>query len=508
MIDRISTTRLRSLVDTPPRADGDFVLYWCIAARRTSWNFALERAIAWARELGKPLVFFEPLRCAYRWASDRLHRFVLQGMAANGRALADKPVTYWPYVEPEAGAGRGLLEALAARACVVVTDDFPCFFLPRMVERAAEKLRALGVRFESIDGNGLLPLRATDTVFPTAYAFRRFLQKCLGDHLKAFPRPDPWSEAKKKIELPRLVRLPREIERRWPSPSAELLAGETAALAKLPIDHTIGPAPFDGGQAAARAALVAFVKERLPRYGEERSDPDSDASSGLSPWLHFGHLSAHELFAEVARREAWKLADLGAPNGGHKEGFWQMSASAEAFLDECITWRELGLNSCSKRDDYDQYESLPDWAQATLEEHAADPRPHHYSLDQLAGSRTHDPVWNAAQRELVTTGRLHNYLRMLWGKKLLEWSRSPREALATLIELNNRYAVDGRDPNSYSGIFWVLGRYDRPWAPQRPIFGSIRFMSSANTLRKLRMKEYLARFGGDAAEPGLFAPRR
>ena len=147
------------------------------------------------------------------------------------------------------------------------------------------------------------------------------------------------------------------------------------------------------------------------------------------------------------------------------------------------------------RDDYDRYESLPAWARATLARHAADPRPHVYTLADFEAARTHDPLWNAAQTHLLREGRIHNYLRMLWGKKVLEWTASPEEALAVLVELNNKYAVDGRDPNSYSGIFWVLGRYDRPWGPERPVFGTVRYMSSQNTLRKLRVRQYLARYG-------------
>ncbi len=180
-----------------------------------------------------------------------------------------------------------------------------------------------------------------------------------------------------------------------------------------------------------------------------------------------------------------------------------MAASAEAFLDQLVTWRELGYNMCVHRPDYDRYESLPDWARATLELHAPDRRDPTYTLDQFAAAETHDPVWNAAQRQLVRDGALHNYLRMLWGKKILEWTESPREALDVMIELNNRYALDGRDPNSYSGIFWMLGRYDRAWGPERPIFGKIRYMSSDSTIRKLKMKQYLERYG-NAGTANLF----
>jgi deoxyribodipyrimidine photo-lyase len=167
----------------------------------------------------------------------------------------------------------------------------------------------------------------------------------------------------------------------------------------------------------------------------------------------------------------------------------------EGFLDQLVTWRELGFNTCWHRPDHDRYETLPDWARRTLARHAGDPRQHLYTTDQLAAAATHDPLWNAAQRQLVREGRLHNYLRMLWGKKILEWTTEPREALEVMLELNNRYALDGRDPNSTSGIFWVLGRYDRPWGPERPVFGTVRYMSSANTARKVSVRAYLERYG-------------
>jgi deoxyribodipyrimidine photo-lyase len=178
-----------------------------------------------------------------------------------------------------------------------------------------------------------------------------------------------------------------------------------------------------------------------------------------------------------------------------------------------VVWRELGFNCCHHRPhDYDRYDSLPAWARATLAKHARDQRPERYSFDQLAAAETCDPIWNAAQRELVQSGRIHNYLRMLWGKKVLEWSPSPEAALDTLIELNNRYALDGRDPNSYSGIFWCFGRYDRAWGPERPIFGTIRYMSSEATRRKLALQEYLERWSApgqrEVTRKGRRAPRR
>jgi deoxyribodipyrimidine photo-lyase len=228
-----------------------------------------------------------------------------------------------------------------------------------------------------------------------------------------------------------------------------------------------------------------------------RNHPDHDISSHLSPYLHWGHLSVHEIFEALMTREGW-LGDLPARANGAKAGWWGVSAPAERFLDELVTWRELGYNLTSQRADYAAFESLPDWARRSLDQHANDPREFVYTRDAFERAQTHDPLWNAAQRQLMAEGRIHNYLRMLWGKKILEWSSTPRDALTTLVELNNKYALDGRDPNSYSGIFWVLGRYDRPWHPERPVYGVVRYMSSSNTARKLRVKNYLKRFAGAA----------
>jgi deoxyribodipyrimidine photo-lyase len=288
---------------------------------------------------------------------------------------------------------------------------------------------------------------------------------------------------------------------RWPEASEDALCGKT--LGSLPIDHDVPKVDFEGGFVEGERRALDFLDGAFERYAEERNHPDEGAASGLSPWLHFGHVSTHQIFHEIATNEGWSLDRLSEKVSGAREGWWGMSKNAESFLDELVTWREVGFNMSAHSPEYDKYESLPQWARVTLEEHESDPREHVYSLEELAGAKTHDPVWNAAQSELVQTGRLQNYLRMLWGKRILEWTPTAKEALSIMIELNNKYAVDGRDPNSYSGIFWVLGRYDRAWGPERPIFGKIRYMSSKNTLRKLRMSEYMARFGDQA---GLFDP--
>jgi deoxyribodipyrimidine photo-lyase len=469
---------------------GRYVLYWMIAARRARSNAALDRAVMHARALGRPLLVFEPLRAGHPWASARLHQFVIDGMHDNAAAFDRPGVRYYAYVEPAPGHGRGLLAALAADAAIVVTDDYPAAFLPRMIAAAGKQL---AVRLEAVDGNGLLPIRSADRAFPTALAMRRHLQRSLAAHLRSAPAADPLAGGVPG-ERPAL---PAGVESRWPDAFAWLRAG--GSVAALPIDHGVAPVNVRGGPEAAAARLEAFVASGLAAYLRDARDAGRDAGSRLSPYLHFGHLAAHDVFAAVMRREGW-LGIVPQHGNGAREGWWGLSPAAEAFLDQLITWRELGFNTCAHLADHADYASLPGWARETLARHAGDERTHLYSRDTFDAAATHDPLWNAAQRQLVREGRIHSYLRMLWGKKILEWSASPEAALDTMIALNDRYALDGRDPNSYSGIFWILGRYDHPWGPERPVFGTVRYMSSENTARKLRVREYLNRY---ADQPSL-----
>jgi deoxyribodipyrimidine photo-lyase len=488
MRSRVPALRVRPLTQGEVRPSGEWVLYWMVTSRRIGWNFALERAVDWATHLGKPLLVFEPLRLGYRWASDRFHRFVLDGMADNQRSLAGRPgVTYLPWVETELDSGKGLLAALASRAAVMVTDDFPAFFIPRMLEAAA---RDVTLRFEAVDGNGLLPMRAPAQAFATAFAFRRYLQKTFSasfpvapaaeplDCLPAHPQPD----------------IGADITARWPFQATVEMLRSSPSLSTLPIDHAVTVADTRGGASAAASSLVTFLDSGLRKYVDQRNQVEADVSSGLSPYLHFGHISAWDVFHQVMAREGW-LGALPVRATGSKQGWWGVSGAAEAFLDQLVTWRELGFNTCVERpDSYDRFDSLPAWAKATLQRHRDDPRASVYDLDSLERGVTHDPLWNAAQQQLIREGRIHNYLRMLWGKKIIEWSPSPEVALDVMIELNNKYALDGRDPNSYAGICWTLGRYDRPWAPDRAIFGSVRYMSSENTARKMRVSNYIRRY--------------
>lgn len=493
----IPQSRLTAANDYPVRPDGRFVLHWMIAQRRLRWNFALQHAVDRAIELKVPLVVFEPLRVRYRWASDRLHRFIIEGMRDHAIAAKNLPVTYYPYVEPRPGAGTRLLHELAAQAALVVTDEYPCFFLPHLITAVKDRLPA---RLELVDSNGLLPLRAADKTYTVAHSYRRFMQRHILDSLCEMPQTDPLSNE----ALPRPNPIDADILRRWPAADIDDLL-DAGGLGRIPIDHDVHPChETSGGTVAAESALNTFVDEHLGVYDQDRNHPDEKVTSGLSPYLHFGHMSAHQFVSEILEQEDWTPDKAASKPNGKNSGFFGISSNADAVLDQILTWREIGFNwAFQNPDTYDKYESLPNWAQATLEETRDDDRQFVYTLDQFEHARTHDELWNAAQREIVQTGRMHNYMRMLWGKKILHWSATPREALATMIHLNNKYGLDGRDPNSYCGILWVLGRTDRAWGPKRPIFGSVRYMTSDSTRRKLRLKAYLGRFA-ETPEATLF----
>jgi deoxyribodipyrimidine photo-lyase len=396
VMGQVAGTRVRVLSDRPVQALGSYVLYWMTATRRTRWNFALQRAVDLATTLRRPLVVLEALRCDYPWANVRHHRFILDGIKDNAERFQRKGIAYYPYVEPEKGAGRGLLKSLAKRANIVVADDSPSFFYPRMLESAA---RQVDVRMEAVDSNGLFPVLATDRVFTTASSFRRFLQKTLPDHLIDMPRADPL----RALDLPvgRSLQLP---VKRWPAASQALLDGDDVALAKLPIDGSVRPTGERGGEVAAGKSLNEFLREKLEGYDEERNLPQKKATSRLSAYLHYGQISSHQVVHALLKREGWTPDSLGEVTGS-RTGWWGLSAPAEAYLDQLVTWRELGFNKCAIDPLYDRFESLPGWARKTLRDHQKDPRPHVYTLEEFETSGTHDALWNAAQNQLVSEGR-------------------------------------------------------------------------------------------------------
>lgn len=504
--------RIRWLNNRSPRERGHYVLYWVQTSRRLHANHALDTAVAWAAHLKAPLVIYEGLKRNYPWANARHHAFVLQGMRDNAAAARRLGLTYWPFVETPDYPGRGLVRRLAADAAMVVTDDYPAYIVPAHLEALASTIEA---PLLAVDSNGIVPLQQLGPL-PGAAAHlrprwhRRFAESW---QQRACSEPD----------LPACVC--RSVDPPFPLWNTE--RDILSSLAELGIDCSVPPVPSTlGGTTAGRARLRRFLTYGLPRYADQRNvptDPESGASSGLSPYLRWGHLSVQEIVEAVLGPD-WSVKELDSSAIGRREGFFCRDANINAFLDELLIWRDVGYvwhrflreqllqgqpgGTISWHDgptlpqfhfarwDFSAPQQdqlalvLPRWAYATLQQHAADPRPHRYPLAQFEAADTHDPLWNAAQEELLHSGRIHNYLRMLWGKKVLEWSFSPQEAYRILEHLNNKYALDGRDPNSYTGILWCFGLFDRPWGPERPIFGTVRYMSSESTARKFSLQGY------------------
>ena len=489
IIKNINSYRKFVLNNANWNKDGDFVVYWMQANRRLEYNFALEYAVAMANNLQKPLLIYEGLNVDYPWACERFHHFILQGIREHHQHFTNnlvKGVRYVPYVELEKGHAKGLIYALAENACGIISDEFPVFIIRKHNEKVAGKI---SVPYITIDSNGIIPLGITEKDPYSAYLFRKIMQKHVIEALKYPPVKEPLLNLKNWGQCT----LPENFKARYVF-DKNLLNNLDTLINTLPINHKIKKVEKIGTRVSALEIMNHFVEFKLARYEEDRNHPDRQGGSGLSPWLHFGKISSYEIVDKVLSKQpnGWDIEES-VPNGGKNSGFFRGHSYVESFLDELITWREIGFQFAHHRRDYDHFDSLPDWAKKTMNKHDQDPREYVYSLEELAESKTHDKIWNAAQTELRTQGIMHNYLRMLWGKKILEWTSSHKIALDVLIELNNRYALDGRDPNSYSGIFWCLGRFDRAWQ-ERAIFGKIRYMSSQSTSKKIKLKQYIATY--------------
>ncbi|MCB1172493.1 MAG: deoxyribodipyrimidine photolyase [Leptospiraceae bacterium] len=467
--------------------------------RRLAYNHALDYAVARANQLQLPLLIYEGLRTDYPWASDRLHTFILQGMAENRAAMRRRKLNYFGFAEQFAGQGRGLVRRLSRDAALVVSDEFPVFIMPEHNRRVSQWIQ---VPYYTIDANGILPMRLSAKDSWSAFIFRKLVQRHFWEAWQNPPLADPLAKLKHRGAALDLEQLSAD----WPTP-AEAWQNPASFCKSLPIDHQVRPAMISGERKTALELLDDFINHKLKRYAKERNHPDADAASRLSPWLHFGKISSFEIVQRVFQCQPrdWQPV-YSARITGKNRGFFGGYEYVESFLDELITWREIGYHYAFHRPDYDQLSSLPDWALKTLHDHRRDPRPWLYNMAALETAQTHDEIWNTAQRELTATGFMQNYLRMLWGKKILEWSPDPETALQTMIELNNKYALDGRNPNSYSGIFWVLGRFDRAWF-ERPIYGKLRYMTSDSTRRKLKMDRYLQQYGSSQPQPDLFTNR-
>jgi len=449
------SNRVIRLNDAPANTKGRYILYWMQMFKRVSHNYALNFAIQTANERALPLVVYEGLKFYYPWANDRIHRFILEGVEEKYVALAKRGIRYVFYLQRNSRDPKNTVTRLAKEAALIVTDDYPCFIVPHHNERIAElKLPVLAV-----DANGMIPLSAFSKEEYAAYTIRPKINRLL-----------PY--APRRIVTPAL---------RFEKPNLDVDCPETRItvdnldqlVARCDIDHSVKPSKlYFGGTKNGRKRLQKFVRDILPNYDKTRNEPSVDGSSRLSPYLHFGFLSIQEIVEAVERSNA--------PENAKK-----------AFLEEAIVRRELSFNLTRYNPNYNSLKALPDWASRTMRDHQDDERPELIPAEKIEAAETYDELWNAAQRELVTSGLLHNYVRMLWGKKVIEWQRSYEMAFELIVHLNNKYALDGRDPSSYAGILWCFGKHDRPWF-EREIFGTIRYMSSNGMARKFNAKKYIS----------------
>ena len=457
----VSAERIRALNDFPPRQSAAYVLYWAQMNRRAASNHALAHAAEIAHANNLPLLVYEGLTCDYPAANDRLHTFILEGVPDTAAELRRNKIGYFFYLRAGRSSANDVLYRLAARAHSVVTDDYPVFIAARHNARVPSRI---GIPYIAVDASCVVPMSKHGKRHYGAYTIRPKIRRELPAYLIPVEMPvvkRPWRE---NLLPPDLAALRTTVT---PSNIAALVAA-------CDIDHSVKPSvEYTGGSRAAQQRLDIFLEDRLRRYARESSQPSKHATSNLSPYLHFGQISALAIALAVrARAEAGKLM-------------------ADEFLEELIVRRELAFNFARFADgELCSLDALPDWCKRTMAKHAPDPRPFLYAPEQFERAATHDPLWNAAQRELLRRGTIHGYYRMYWGKKIIEWSPAYEDALRTMIRLHDVYALDGRDPNTYTNILWCFGLHDRPWG-ERPVFGQLRYMSFDGMKRKTDVSAYI-----------------
>jgi deoxyribodipyrimidine photo-lyase len=431
--------RVQLLNGRPFRAGAKYLLYWAQVNRRVGWNHGLAYAVELANRAGLPVLFYEGLTYDYPHSSERFDRFVLEGVPDTERELARLGIGYIFYHRKRRTDPNDVLYRLAKDAAALVTDDYPLWPARSFNPRVAAKL---DIPYCAVDSSCIVPMSRFEKREYAAYTIRPKIRKLLPEYLRPMP--------------------PLRVRHKFAGPPPKFPGSGAAASAS----------PYPGGASDARKRLRQFLTRSLHRYANASNQPSENATSGLSPYLHFGHISSLQV--------ALAVQDYA---GKHK-------LLPDEFLEELIVRRELAFNFARFTDHPESLDALPDWARKTLAKHARDKRDPTYSRDQFEHAQTHDRLWNAAQKELLLTGKIHGYYRMYWGKKIIEWSRTPDGALATAIYLNDRYALDGRDPNSYTNILWCFGLHDRPWV-ERPIFGQIRYMSYYGMRRKTDVDAYV-----------------
>lgn len=446
----IDETRIHTLNNLPVDASRKYVLYWMQASQRTRFNHALEHAIAQANELGKPLVVCFGLMDDYPEANERHYAFMLEGLRDVEAALRERDIRF----VVKHGQPAEVALDYGRDACLIVCDRGYLRHQKRWRDAIADDA---AVRVVEIETDVVVPVEvASDKHEFAARTIRPKIHRQWDAYLK------PLKVTKVKHGSLRL-NVSGDIDVSKPE----------AALKQLKLDRGVGVSPvYRGGEVEAQRRLTAFVAKQLDGYAEGRNEPVADHSSHLSMYLHFGQISPVEIALRVRDAKTGETSDR------------------DSYLEELIIRRELSMNFVHFHPHYDRFDCLPDWAKKTLAEHRKDEREHTYTLKQLETAQTHDPYWNAAQTEMTVTGFMQNYMRMYWGKCILGWTKSPVEAFEWTVYLNNKYEIDGRDPNSWANIAWLFGLHDRPWA-KRKVFGTVRYMNAGGLERKFEIREYV-----------------
>ena len=444
----IQPERIQKLNNQSPQK-GRFVLYWMQASQRTEYNHALEYAVSLANEHRLPPVVLFGLTDAFPEANLRHYTFMLEGLKDVEASLRKRGIQFvLRRQSPEKAACD-----MAREASLVVTDRGYLRIQKAWREHVA---RCAPCPVFQVESDVVVPVEIASTKEEYAAAtLRPKIQRLLDDFLLPL-KENP--VGKDSLSM-RLGGLPMD--------------DPDKLLQSLSIEKTV-PAvkTFRGGTSRAKTLLGDFIEQKLKYYGDRRNDPALDFSSHMSPYLHFGQVSPLYITLKVREKK------------GVSEEIKQ------AYLEELVVRRELSMNFVHFNPRYDSLDAVPDWARRTLKEHGKDPREYRYSRSDLERARTHDPYWNAAQKEMVLTGKMHNYMRMYWGKKILEWTPTPEEAFRVALYLNNRYELDGRDPNGFTGVAWCFGKHDRPWT-ERKIFGKVRYMNAAGLERKFDIGAYV-----------------
>ncbi len=445
----IQKSRIQVLNDAEI-AKGRYVLYWMQQSQRADYNHALEYAIQQANRLGQGVLVAFGLMDDYPEANLRHYTFMLEGLQETRNTLARCGIK----MVIQKGSPEKVAIKLGRNASVIVCD---CGYLRHQKSWRDEMARQAGCRVVQVESDVIIPLRVvSDKAEYAARTIRPKIHRHLADYLSDFR-----STTVKKYSLNLKV---NGID----------VENMDAVLQKLKFDPGVPPVTkyFKGGSSRARQIFKSFLHRRLANYVDNRNQPQTDDISHMSPYLHFGQISPLYL----------ALLINGLDRG--------LQAAKDSFLEELIVRRELAMNFANYALHYDSYKCLPNWARITLAEHQKDPREYIYTRRQLENAQTHDEYWNAAMREMRYTGFMHNYMRMYWGKKILEWSKTPEHAFRTTLAINNKYFLDGRDPNSYAGVAWVYGVHDRAWF-ERPIYGKIRYMAASGLERKCDIKGYV-----------------